>query len=135
MRANARDEGFSAQRRLMIEQNAVAGVDPVGFAIIDGDPVCVKLGNGIGRAWIERRSFFLWRFLNETVELRCGSLIKPGLFLQPQDAQRFEDAQRAERVGIRGVFRFFERDRDVALGRQIVDLVRLHFLDDPDQAG
>ena len=25
--------------------------------------------------------------------------------------------------------------RDMALGRQIVDLVRLHFLDDPDQAG
>ena len=56
-------------------------------------------------------------------------------FSSPEDADRLEQAQRAERVGIRGVFGFLERHRDVALRRQVVDLVRLHLLDDPDQAG
>ncbi len=43
--------------------------------------------------------------------------------------------QRAERVGIGGVFGRLERHPDVALRRQIVDLVRLHLLDDADQIG
>jgi hypothetical protein len=37
------------------------------------------------------------------------------------------------RVGIGGIFRRLEADLDVALGREIVDLVRLGFLHDPDQ--
>src|SRR3977135_4314415 len=101
----------------MIEKNAITGVDPVGFAIIDGDPVGVKLGNGIGRAWIERRSFFLRRFLNETGELPRRRLIEPGLFLEPQYPQGFENAERAKRVGICSVFWFLERDGDMALCR------------------
>ena len=40
---------------------------------------------------------------------------------------------RASDVG--GVLRFFERYRDMALGRQVVDLVRLYLLDDADQVG
>jgi len=46
-----------------------------------------------------------------------------------------QECAAAECVGIRGVFRLLKRDRDVALCRQIVDFVRLHFLDNPDQAG
>ena len=118
----------------MIKQNAIAGVDPVGFAIIDGDPVCVKFGNGIGRAWIERRSFFLWCFLNEAVKLRCGSLIETGLFLQAQDANRFQHAQGAKRVRFDRILRLLKRYSHVTLRRQVINLIRLNNLDGANQA-
>src|SRR5580704_15917218 len=42
------NEGFATYRRLVIEQNSVAGINSVRFAIVDGDPVGVKLSNRIG---------------------------------------------------------------------------------------
>jgi hypothetical protein len=46
-----------------------------------------------------------------------------------------EQAQRAERVGVRGVLGDLEADLDVALRRQIVDLVGPGLLDQADQVG
>ena len=43
--------------------------------------------------------------------------------------------KRADRVGVRRVFRRLERDGHVALRRQVVDLVGLHLLDDADEIG
>jgi hypothetical protein len=60
-------------------------------------------------------------------------LIKSSLFLQTQNADRLQYAQRAQRIGVGGVFRFFEQHRDMALRRKIVDLVRLHLLNDANQ--
>ena len=57
------------------------------------------------------------------------------MFLEAEDADRLQQAQRAERVGVGGVFRRLEADLHVALRRQIVDLVRLHLLHDADQVG
>ena len=53
----------------------------------------------------------------------------------PQDADRLEQPQRAEGVGVGGVFGRFEADRDVALGGEIVDLVGLRLLHQADQVG
>jgi len=43
--------------------------------------------------------------------------------------------QGAEGVAVGGVFRCLEARRHVALGTQVVDPIRLHLLDDPDQVG
>ena len=51
----AGDEGLAAQGRLVVEEDAVAGVDAVGLAVVDGDPVGVELGDGVGGARVERR--------------------------------------------------------------------------------
>lgn len=37
----------------MVEQDAVAGIHPVGLAVIDRDPVGVKLGDAVGAARIK----------------------------------------------------------------------------------
>ncbi len=131
----AGDEGFAARRPFVIEQDAVRGMHVIGFAIIDRDPIGVKLGRRIGRARIKRRGFALRYFLRQTVKLRRRGLIEPDLVLEAQDADGFKQAQRAERVGIGGVFRRLERDPDVALGGEIVDFGRLHFLNDADEIG
>ena len=51
-RQSARDlaghEGLAADRRLVVEENPVAGEQAIGFPVIDGDPVGVELGNTVG---------------------------------------------------------------------------------------
>ena len=63
----ARDEGLATHRRFMVEQDAVARIDPVGLAIVHGNPVGVQLGAGIGRARVERRGLLL-RYLLDFAE-------------------------------------------------------------------
>ena len=52
---------------------------------------------------------------------------------QPENANRLENSQRAERVNVGGVLWDFERDRDVALSPEVVDLVGLSLLDNPNE--
>ena len=62
-------------------------------------------------------------------------MIKACFLLKSQNTNRFQHAQCAHRVGIRRVFRSFERHRNMALRSEIVDFVRLDLLDDPNQIG
>jgi len=52
-----------------------------------------------------------------------------------QEADGLQQAQRAQAVGVRGVFRLLEAHRHVAHRAQVVDLVGLHLLHDADQVG
>src|SRR5438270_808043 len=45
--------------RLVVEQDAADGVQAVGLAVVDGDPVAVDLGDTIGRARVEGRRLAL----------------------------------------------------------------------------
>ncbi len=75
------------------------------------------------------------RLLNLAEQLRSGGLIKTSLFHQAQNTDGLQDAQGTKGIGIGGVLRGFEGDLNMTLGSQIVDLIRLHLLDDPDQVG
>ena len=99
------NERLAANRTFVIEQDPVRGVDAVGLAVVDRDPVRVKFGDGVGRARIERGLFVLRNFLHEAVELRRGGLIEPGLVLHLENAQGLEQPDRAQRVRIGRVFR------------------------------
>ena len=129
----ARDERLAADRRLVIEQDAAAGVEAVGLPVVDGDPVRVDLGRPVRGARIERRRLPLRRFLHLAEHLGRRRLVEARLLLEPEDADGLEDPQRAERVGVRGVLRRLERHRDVALRGEVVDLVGLDLLDHADQ--
>ena len=131
----AGDESFAADRAFVVEEDAVAGVDAIGFAVVDGDPVGVELGDGVGAARVEGRGFLLRGFLDEAVEFGGRCLVEAGLLFQAEDADRFQDAQRAQAVGVGGVFGRFEADGDMALRGQVVDFVGLNLLDDADQIG
>ncbi|MOA23431.1 hypothetical protein D3C78_1440500 [compost metagenome] len=41
-------EGFATTRGLVVEQDAVAGIHAVGFAVVHGDPVGIQLGHSVG---------------------------------------------------------------------------------------
>ena len=68
------------------------------------------------------------------VEFGGRGLVDAAGVFQAGLAHRLEDAQDADRVGIRRVLRRVETDLDVALGGQVVDLVRPDGLDDFDKA-
>ena len=93
------------------------------------------MATGVGAARVEGGGFLLRGFLHQAEQLGGGSLVEAGFLFQAEDADGFEDAQRAQRIGVGGVFGFFEADRDVALRGEVVDFVGLHLLDDADEAG
>ena len=74
--------------------------------------------------------------LYQAVQLRGGGLVDAGFLFQPQQPHCLQDAQGAQAVHVRGVFRLLEAYGHVALRPQVVNLVRLHLLDDAgDVAG
>jgi hypothetical protein len=60
---------------------------------------------------------------------------RSGFSGEAEHPHSFQDAQGAERDAVRRVFRRLKANRHVALGAQVVDLIGLHLLDDPDQVG
>ncbi len=131
----AGDEGLAADRALVVEQDAVRGVDAIGLAIVHRDPVGVELGGGVGRAGIEGCRLGLGNLLDLAVELGGRRLVEACLLLQAKQADRLEQPQRPQRIGIGRVFGRLEADHDMRLRGEIVDLVRLGLLDDADQVG
>lgn len=57
------------------------------------------------------------------------------LVSQAQDAERFEQAQRADAVGVRCIFGNLEAHLHMALRRKIVNLVGLRFPDNSNEIG
>ncbi len=104
------DEGLAAARGLMVEENAVACVQAVGFPIIHGDPVGIHLRNRVRRTRVEGRCLFLRRLLDEAVKLRGRGLVEACLLCQSEKTNGFQKTKRADRVDIGGVLRRFEGD-------------------------
>ena len=129
----ARHEGLAADRRLVIEQDAVAGVDPIRLPVVDRDPVGVDLRRAIRRARVEGRRLFLRHLLHLSVHLGGGGLIEARRLLEAENANGLQDAQRAERIGVRRVLGRLEGDCDMALRGEVVDLVGTNLLDHADQ--
>jgi len=77
----AGDEGFATNRRFVVEQDAVAGMHPVGFAVVDGDPVAIDLGGGVRAARVEGRGFLLGNFLDLAEHFAGGGLVEAGFAL------------------------------------------------------
>src|SRR5487761_842210 len=73
----AGDEGFAADRRFVIEQDAVRRVQAIGLAVIDRDPIGVKLGDRIRAARIEGRQLVLRRLHHLAEQLGRRCLIEP----------------------------------------------------------
>jgi len=129
----AGDEGFAPAWAFVVEQHAVAGIHAVGLAVVHGDPVGVQLGHGVGAAGVKRRGFFLRNFLHQAIKFAGARLVKAGFLLQAQNANGFQNAQRAYAVHIGGVFRAFKAHGHMAHGAQVVNFVGLGFLNDSNQ--
>ena len=131
----ARDESLSADGRLVVEQDAVAGKEVVGFAVVDGDPIGVELGDPVRAAGVEGCVFVLGHLLRFAVEFAGRGLVEAYRVGQAEDAEGLQQAQRPEGIGVGGVLRCLEADLHVALSPEVVDLVGLNLLDNADEVG
>ena len=107
------DECPSPPRALVVKQDTVAGIHAIGLPVVDGDPVCVQLGDAIGRAGIERGSLRLWSLNNLPVQLGGGCLIETDVFLESTRTDGIEETKSAETIDVTSVFGHLERDLDV----------------------
>ena len=126
----AGDEGFAAARGFVVEEDAGAGVEAVGFAVVFDYPVAVEFGDAVGGAGVEGGGFVLWaaRVGDFAVELGGGGLVEAAFVFQQADG--FEDAEGAEGVDLAGVFGELEGDFDMALGAEVVDFAGFDGLDE-----
>ena len=62
-------KGLAPAWAFMVEQNAVAGIHAIGLAVIDRDPMGIKLGYRIGRARVKRGCLGLRGLLHQAVKL------------------------------------------------------------------
>ncbi|PON39167.1 LOW QUALITY PROTEIN: hypothetical protein PanWU01x14_306780 [Parasponia andersonii] len=114
-----------APPRLMVEQDPIAGEDPISLPVIDRVPMRRAFRRGIGRSRVERRRLALRRG-RRPEHLRRSGLVVPDVGPARGGDVRSDGLEEAERAGgdhVRGVVRDFEGDGDVGLGGQVVDLV------------
>ena len=117
----------------MVKEDAVAGVQTVGLAVVDSDPVSVEFGHPIGGAGIKRGVFRLGDLSDFTKEFAGGSLVNACFPGESQQSYGLQEAEGPHPVGIGHIFRRIETHHHVAHGRQVVNFIGLHLLDDPRQ--
>ena len=121
-----RDERLAPQRRLVVEQDARAREQPVRLAVVDRQMVGRDLAAGVRAARVQRRRLALRLRAGQAAEhLGRARLVEPHRPRLGQQADPFEHVQRALGVDLLRVRRLVEADADMALGGQVVDLVRL----------
>lgn len=107
------DKGPSSSRALVVKQDTVAGIHAIGLPVVDGDPVCVQLGDTIGGTGIERGSLGLWSFDDLPVQLGGGGLVETDMFFESTRTDGIEETESTETIDVTSVFGHLERDLDV----------------------
>ena len=74
-------------------------------------------------------------FLYLSVKFARRRLVKPGFVGHFQQPDRFQQAQGTNCIGIGRIFCGFKTDLYMRHGRDVVDLIGLGFLNNPDQVG
>jgi hypothetical protein len=77
----------------------------------------------------------LRRLLDLAKQLRRRGLVETHVVVHAQDADRLEQPERAQGIGVGGVFRRLEAHLHVALGREIVDFGGFHLAQQAQQVG
>lgn len=129
----AGDELDAAQRALVVEQDARGSVQAEALAVVHRHPVGVELGHRIGAARIEGRRLALHRLLDQPVHLARRGLVEAGL--RGDEAHRLQHVVGAQRGDLPCQQRLAPGGLHEGLGPEIVDLIRLHLLQDAQQGG
>ena len=119
----AGDERAAAPRRLVVEQDPVAGVEAVRLAVLDGHEWAKTLAIAYGLRGLNGVVSDCGGLGDLAVHLRAARLVEPDRPVGSAD--RLEQPERAHAGGVGRELRHLEADLDVALGAEVVDLVRL----------
>jgi hypothetical protein len=118
-----------AQRALVVEQDARAGVQPERLAVVHGDPVPVHLRHPVGAARVEGRALVLRDLADLAEHLARRRLVEADARVHRADG--LQNPRDADAGDVAGHDRLLERERHEALRRQVVHLIRLDPLQHP----
>ena len=107
------DEGPSSSGALVVKQDTITRIHPIGFPVVDGDPKSVELGNTIGRTRVKWGGLGLWCFNNLSVQFRGGSLVETDVFFESTRANCVEETEGTQPIHVASVFGHLKRDLDV----------------------
>ena len=124
----AGDKLDAAQRAFVVEQDARAGMHPEALAVVHRHPMGIQLGRGVRAARIERRALGLLRLLDLAEHLRRRRLVEPRA--GRHDPHRLQHIDRPHAGDVAGQDRLLPGRVHKALRRQVIDLHRLHPVDD-----
>ena len=127
----AGDELQPAPRRLVVEEDAGDREQPVALAVVDRDVMREDLGDAVGAARIEGRRLGLGRLAHLAEHLARRRLVDADRGVRL--ANRLQHAGDALRVVLAGQQRLVPRGRHEGHRGQVVELVRPHVLDQPDE--
>src|SRR5437588_8139815 len=122
----AGDECFAAARTFVVEQNAVASIQTIAFAIVHRRPIGKNLRHSIGTARPKRRAFGLRNLLRFAEHLAAGGLVKTRS--DSGFTNCLQNTNRPHASDIRRVLGNVETHADMALGAEMIDLVRLQIV-------
>ena len=91
----ARDERPATARALVVEEDAVARIHAVRFAVVDCYPVAVELGDTVRGTRVEWSCFALRRFDDLAVQLGRRSLVEPYVLLKTTCTNGIEETESA----------------------------------------
>lgn len=131
----ARDERPATPRAFVVEEDTVTGIHPIRFTIIDCDPVGVQLSSSVRATRVERCCLALGRFDDLAIEFRGRCLVEPCVFLESDGTDGIEKTKGAYAIDIGCILGHLERDLDVRLSAQVVDLGGEHLGEDVHEIG
>ena len=120
-------EGLSPPGGLVVEEDAVCRVQGVAFAVVPGHPVGIELRTGVRAPGEKRRLFVLGRWCRSK-HLGGRGLVEADPGVAAPDS--LEQAGCPQAGHVPGILRGVKAHPDVALGTQVVDLVRTDIIDD-----
>ena len=120
-------EGLSAAGGFVVEEDAVGGKEVVRVPVVADDVVCVNLGGGVRALWLERGRLALGG-RRRTEHLAGGGLVEAGLDSRLPD--RLKEPDCSETRHVPGVLRHVKTHTDMALGAQVVNLIRPDLLEE-----
>src|SRR6185436_19576511 len=120
----------TAERRLVVEQNAAASKDAIALTVVDRHPVGVELCHTIGTAGIERGQLVLGNRLCLPEHFRSTGLVEANTTVNYSDClEQIESTDSGDLTGSDGLL---VRHTDKALSGEVVDLLRLRPLQQAD---
>src|SRR5437667_6925327 len=105
----------------MIEQNTVAGKQPVTFSIDPCGPVGVEFGHSVGASRLQWRAFILDPFGRVAVEFTCGSVVEASVLRH--QSYRLKHSRCAQSGHITSRQRLLKRSAYKALRCEVVTFV------------
>ena len=124
----AGDEGLATALALVVEEDAAAAEHIVGLAVLLDNPEAVELGHGIGAVGMEGGVLVLRNFLHLAIELGGAGLIDAAGLLQVAGTHGLEHTEHTGGIDIGRELGRVKADLHVALGGEIVDLVRFNLV-------